>query len=247
MKLFDGDATLPKYYVNHKKLHDALLPLLSLIVCPIISILMFACSDANLVSTSISKLGWQNNMLAVVYIWGIVNIALIGYGLKLVLDTGSYSKTAKTMLYTLMGLGCVIILVGISVPFISDDSYQHFVMRKIHNVFATVGFVMFVVTLITLTAMTFARNKLQAFIGSAAIGFLIITGIFAVVEVNSPERITFITASAQMYIFAMLHVLLCVQFFLNKFLPIDKSASTQSTDNPSADPPSDAIVNTDVE
>ena len=230
MKLFDSGAMLPKYYENHKKVHDLLVPILTLIVSPIISILMFATSGANLVSTSISKLGWQNDMLAVVYIWGLLNLALICYVLKLVLDNGQYSKASKILLYSIFGLGCAILLVGLSVPFINDDVPQHILMRTVHNTFATLGFVMLVILLIALTVMTFFRNKKQALISSCAMAFLIITGIFAVLEVNSPARITFITAAAQLYIFAVLEVLLALQYFLNQFLKNDRIDKTSADD-----------------
>ena len=91
-------------------------------------------------------------------------------------------------------------------------------MRKVHNTFATLGFVMLVIVLIALTVMTFFRNKKQALIGSCAMAFLIITGIFAVLKVNAPQSGTFITATAQLYIFAILEVLLALQYFLNQFL-----------------------------
>ena len=230
MKLFDSDATLPKYYENHKNVHDILVPILTLIVSPIISILMFATGDANLVSISISKLGWQYDMLAVVYIWGLINLSIICYILKLSLDNGKYSKASKILLYSIFGLGCAILLVGLSVPFISDDVPQHILMRKVHNTFATLGFVMLVILLIAITAMTFPRNKKQALIGSCAMAFLIITGIFAVLKVNAPQSGTFITAAAQLYIFAMLEVLLALQYFLNQFLPNDRIDKTSAGD-----------------
>ena len=160
---------------------------------------------------------------------------LFGYLLKLNMDTGKYSKRSKAFFYTLTILSCAIILVGISVPFINDDSYTHFVMRKVHNVFATVGFVMFVVILIALTVTAFFRNKLHALIMSGLMAFLISTGIFSVVCVNSPEKATFITAAAQMYIFAMLHVILSANYFLIKFLPNEKFAQIANTSSTALD------------
>lgn len=228
MKLFDSGAALPTYYAKHKKVHDLLVAILVLIVSPIISILMFATNGANLVSTSISKLGWQNDMLAIVYIWGLLNLSLICYVLKLTLDSGSYSKFSKIMLYSVFGLGCAILLVGLSIPFITDEVPQHMLMRKMHNAFATVGFVMFVLLLIALTVMTLFRNKKQALISLCAMAFLIITGLFAVLEVNSPEKATFITAAAQLYIFAMLEVLLALQYFLNQVFKIDRIDKTST-------------------
>lgn len=237
MQVFDGNATIPTYLSQHRKLHNILVPLLTFVVCPIISILLIATNGANLVTTSISKLGWQygggvfdgtlnNRLLPLVFAWGVVNLALITYTLKLTLDGGRYSKASKVILYTLLGIGIVLLLVGISVPFINDELHEHYVMRKVHNAFATVGFCMFAVMLIVLSAMTFFRNKLQAMLSSSAMAFLIITGIFAVIMVNSPEKRTFITASAQMYIFTMFHILLCAQYFLNQFLPNEKLPET---------------------
>jgi len=216
MKIFDFEAPKPDYVTKHGKTHCAVGAVLCLIVNPIISILMFATGGINLVSTSISKIGWQQGLLPLVYVWGLLNIALFVYLLKLALDYGGYSKNFKILLYSLTGISCLFLLVGISIPFINDDVYRHFVMRKVHNVFATIGFVMFVVVLLTMTAATFGRSKTQGFISCALAGFLIITGVFAVLCVNSPEKATFITAAAQLYIFTMLHVLLLAQVFLNK-------------------------------
>lgn len=225
MKIFDIDAEMPKYLMAHKKTHDILAVVLTLIVAPILSAAIIAGSGANLVTTSISKLGWQNGMLPVVYLWGAYNFALFIYLLKLALDEGQYAKNMKALFYVLTVASCVILLVGISIPFISDEIPQHVLMRKIHNVFATVGFSMFVIVLIALTATTLFRNKMQTLISAGLLAFLIISGIFAVLCVNSPEKATFITAAAQLYIFAMLHILLACQYFLNTFLPNEKHAA----------------------
>ena len=162
--------------------------------------------------------------------------------LKLALDSGNYKKGCKSFFYTLTALGCLILLVGISVPFISDDIPKHVLMRQIHNVFATVGFLTFVIIIIALTVTTYFRNRLQALISTGLTAFFIITGVFAVLCVNTPEKATFITAAVQMYIFSMIHVLAGCQYFLNRFLPneesylhtcVDKSESKLGCDNPS--------------
>ena len=225
MKLFDVETPKPKYLLAHKKVHSILAVVLSLVVAPILSVAIIAGSGANLVTTSISKIGWQNDWLPAVYMWGLYNLALFFYLLKLVLDEGQYSKKIKIAFYTLTALSCVILLVGISVPFITDEIPQHMLMRKIHNVFATIGFAMFVIVIIALTCTTLLRNKTQALISVGMLAFLIISGLFAVLCVNSPERATFITASAQMYIFSMLHILLACQYFLNTFLSNGRNTS----------------------
>ena len=221
MKVFDLCAPVPNYLAKNGKIHSVLVIVFSLIVAPILSAAIIASGGANLVSTSISKLGWQNNMLAIVYFWGLYNLALFFYLLKLTLDEGRYSKRSKIFFYALTAASCVILLVGISIPFISDEIYEHYVMRKVHNAFATTGFVLFVVVIIALTVTAFFRNKTQALISAGLLGFLIITGVFSVVCVNSPEKATFITAASQMYIFSMLHVLLATQYYLNKILPFE--------------------------
>lgn len=227
MKIFDIDTDTPQYLLKHGKTHTVLVLLFSFVLAPILSALMIATGGINLVTTSISKMGWQQNMLPVVYFWGLYNLALFVYLLKLALDTGKYSKPCKTVFYVLTALSCVILLVGISIPFITDEIPQHMLMRKIHNGFATTGFVCFVVLLIALTATTFLRNRLHAFISAGLLSFFIITGLFAVLCVNSPEKATFITAATQMYIFSMLHVLLACQYLLNKFLPCGKTSTMQ--------------------
>lgn len=230
MKVFDLDKPVPNYLIKHEKTHTALALALSLIAAPILSALMIATKGVNLVTTSISKLGWQNDMLPVVYLWGLYNLALFAYLLKITLDKGQYSKRSKILFYSLTAAGCVILLVGISIPFISDEIYQHYVMRKVHNAFATVGFVLFVVILIALTVTTFFRNRLQAYISAGLMCFLIITGIFSVLCVNSPEKATFITAASQMYIFSMLHVILACQYIMNGLLPNEHAIKQNDTE-----------------
>ncbi|MCM1306638.1 MAG: hypothetical protein NC037_03075 [Bacteroides sp.] len=227
MKIFDLDVEKPNYLTRHKKVHGILAVLLSLVIAPILSAAIIAGSGANLVTTSISKIGWQNDWLVAVYFWGLYNLALFFYLLKLVLDEGQYDKKLKIAFYAVTAVSCVILLVGISIPFINDEIPTHMLMRKIHNGFATTGFVLFVVVLIALTVTTLFRNKTQALISAGLLAFLIISGLFAVLCVNSPEHATFITASAQMYIFSMLHILLACQFFLNSVLPNEK-CSVQS-------------------
>lgn len=228
MKIFDTTLTQPAYLAKHKNTHYILAIVFSMCVAPILSAVMIASGGNNLVSTSISKLGWQNNMLPVVYLWGLYNIALFVYLLKLTLDAGQYTKRSKIFFYGVTIASCVLLVIGISIPFISDEIYQHWVMRKIHNVFATTGFVLFVVVLIALTVTAFFRNKMQAIISAGLMVFLIITGVFSILCVNTPEKATFITAASQMYIFSMLHIILTCQFFMNCLLPNEKACTKDS-------------------
>lgn len=218
MKIFNESLSIPKYLDKHRKLNSILSVVLSCIVMPILSIVMVTSSGKNLVSTSISKIGWQSDMLAVAYFWGIFHLAIYCYLLKLALDQGKYSKPAKIFFYTLFGIGCLFLLVGLSVPFTNIQTPEHINMRKYHNGFATSGFVMFVIVIMLLSLSTIWRNKKQALISIGSLCFLIISGVFAVLCVNSPEKVTFITAAAQMYIFSMLLLLLLTQYFMNATL-----------------------------
>lgn len=68
MKVFDIIKKLPDYFEKHTRLHDVLVPILALIVCPVLSIIIIASAGINLVTTSISKIGWQNGLLPAVYV-----------------------------------------------------------------------------------------------------------------------------------------------------------------------------------
>ncbi len=227
MKIFDLNAPKPKYLITRKKTHNILVVLLSLVAAPILSAIMIAGSGINLVSTSISKIGWQNNLLPVVYLWGLYNFALFGYLLKVALDEGQYSKRCKGLFYFLTAASCIILLIGISIPFITDDVPKHMLMRKVHNVFATLGFIMFVAVIISLSTTACFRNKTQAMISGGLLAFFIISGVFAILCVNTPQKATFITAAVQMYIFSMLHILLACQYFLNTLLPNEKQSEAK--------------------
>lgn len=219
MKLFDCGKPIPAYLEKHGKLHGILMMLLAFVIMPITSILIvtLTCQSVGLrvVQTTVSMLAWFNGKFAEVYIWGLLNIALYCYLLKLNLDSQQYSKQAKIAFYVLFAAGVVILLTGLSLEFTDEPSLQH----TLHNTFAIIGFVMIVVIAMLLIITAFWRDKTQAAIMTAFLCFFVISGVFSIPQINSPDSGAFITAATQMYIFAMLHVILALNCCIAKIIP----------------------------
>lgn len=227
-KLFDYDAPIPKYLREHGKLHGILMLLLTFVVVPIASILVISltCNSVGLrvVQTTVSMLAWFNGKLAEVYVWGMINIALYAYLLVLNMDGEQYSGRAKIAFYVLFGLSVVILLTGLSIRFTEEHTLAH----KLHNSLAIIGFVLAVLVLIAFIITQFWRNLTQAVIMTAFLCFFVITGVFSIPQVNSPDADAIITAASQMYIFAMMHVLFALNYCLSKLLPAKKKARQNS-------------------
>lgn len=221
MKLFAANSELPAYLKKHGKAHEIAMLLLTFVIVPIASILIITltCQSVGLrvVQTTVSMLAWFNGKLAQVYIWGVINIALYAYLLVLNLDFERYSKPVKIAFYAVFGFSVVILLTGLSIRFTEEHTLEH----SLHNSFAIIGFVLTVLVFIAVVITQFWRNRTQAIIMTAFLCFFIITGVFSIPQVNSPDADAFITAASQMYVFSMMHVLYALNFLLAKILPAE--------------------------
>ncbi len=228
MKMFDYSKPLPMYLEKHGKLHGILMMLLTFVLMPITSILIvtLTCKSVGLrvVQTTVSMLVWFNGKFAEVYVWGILNLALYFYLLKLNLDSQQYSKPAKTFFYTMFATSVVVLLTGLSLEFTDGPSLKH----TLHNAFAIIGFSMSVALLLLFVVTTFWRNKTQAAIMAAFMCFFVISGVFSIPQVNAPDSRAFITAATQMYVFAMIHILFALNYCLAKTLPASGSPVSPS-------------------
>ena len=226
MKLFDYSKPIPAYLQKHGKVHGAVMMLLSFVIMPIISILIITltCRGVGLrvVQATVSMLAWFDGKFAEVFAWGILNLALYCYLLKLNLDSQQYSKPAKISLYALFGVSVIVLLLGLSMKLTDEPSLTH----TLHNTFAIIGFVLTVVVLMLFIATTFWRNKTQAAIMTAFMCFFIISGVFSIPQINSPDSGAFITAATQMYVFAMIHVILALNYCIAKLLPPKSQTTT---------------------
>lgn len=227
MKLFDFEKDLPKYLQKRGKLHEVLMMLLSFIIMPIVSIVIvtLTCRSVGLrvVQTTVSMLAWYKGKFAIVLVWGALNLALYLYLLKLNLDFQKYSAFMKVVFYVLCGLGMAILIVGISIPLTDNRKLFH----DLHNNFAIVGFVALVFVLMLFVLTAYGRNTAQALILSAFLCFFVITGIFSIPQINSPDSTAFVTAATQMYLFAMMHIIFAVDFCLAKYLPPKEKAKRE--------------------
>ena len=232
--LFDYSKPVPRYLQKHGKIHTFVMMLLTFVVMPITSILIITLTSQSVglrvVQTTVSMLAWFNGKLAEVYVWGILNVALYCYLLVLNLDSQQYSKKAKIIAYVFFGLGVLTLLVGMSIEFTEEHTLRH----TIHNDLAITGFVLIVALLLAIVATTFWRNSKQAFIMTAFMCFFVITGVFSIPQINAPDSRAFITSATQMYVFAMIHVLLALNYCLAKILPARKPAGAIESDDPSA-------------
>ena len=224
MKMIDANKPIPNYLQKHRKVHEIVMLLLTFVLMPIVSILIVTLTASSVglrvVETTVSMLAWFNGKLPEIYVWGALNLALYVYLLKLNLDAQQYSKFMKILFYVATGLAMAILLVGLSLPFTEEPSITH----SLHNTFAIIGFSMTAGILIVFCATSFWRNFKQGIIINAMICFFVISGVFAIPQVNAPESKSFVTAAAQMYIFSMMHVIMALNYWFAKFLPNERES-----------------------
>ncbi len=254
----------PQWLDKNLRAHQIATLLLTFVIVPIYSILLVVLTlkflpggGLRTVQTSLSKLGWEHNHLEVPYLWGIVNLALYIYLLVLALNSCGFNKRAKQTLIGLTGASSVIMIVGVSIPFLPGD--ENYVPRLFHNILATTGFCLFAIVTIAMCVLLLLRNLKQGIGASALMAFIIITGVYSIPQVNSPDSNAFVTAAAQLYIFMMLEALLALIFLTQPLFDaaaapkpshaaeIDKQDEPQSSDAAELSNSSSAAAESDPE
>lgn len=217
MKVFDNTIQIPTYLKKHQKAHEISLILSVFVLVPILSVVIATRGDMRAVNKSLSWLAYRENNLALVYFWGIANITAFFYALRLTVDAGCYTKRWRKFLFSLAIISCVILTIGISVPYLDgerDEVYKYFVMRKIHNTMSTIGLVMFFITLIAVLLSTYFRNKRQFALSMGMLGFIFISSITAITQANVVPGPCFVSSVAQIYMFSVFSVALAIEYFL---------------------------------
>ena len=110
-------------------------------------------------------------------------------------------------------ISCVLLIVGISIPAYNEPDLYVQTLRSIHTGFATVGIAGFLFVLITITITLFKRNLRQFYISLGMVCFIIISGVFALVEVSDPSSYCHVSAPAQIYIFSMYNIAMTLNYF----------------------------------
>lgn len=232
MKIFNREVAIPSYIDKHQKAHEIAMLLLTFVIVPLASILLItlACNtvvDLRPINTSVSTLMWYQKKFAEVGIWGVINLALYIYLLKVNLDAQQYSKPAKIIFYVLFGLSAVLLIGGISVP-LPENYLENKLIHTIHNDLVTTGFVLLIFVTVVFIVSTPFRNGKQGMIMIALLVFFIMTLGWAIPSVNQPHAHVFITAATQMYILAMMHIMFTLNYFFAKLMPNTKFAKLES-------------------
>lgn len=233
MKIFDSDIQIPTYLKRHQKAHEIALIINVFVIVPIISIVIATRGDVRAVNKSLSWLAYREDYLALVYIWGLINMTAFFYALRLVVDVGCYSKKCRGLLFALAITSCVILTVGVSVPYLEgegEEVYKYFVMRKIHNSLSTLGLVLFFITVVCVLLSTYFRNKRQFALSMGMLCFILISSICAITQANAVPGPCFVSSIAQIYMFSLFCIALAIEYFLMREMSFgvdDASKRTQ--------------------
>lgn len=233
MKIFDDKRQTPKYLDKHGTFAEIVLIALVFVIVPIISVVIATRGDMRAVEKSLSWLGYREDYLALVYFWGLLNIVAFVYALKMLVDAGKYTSSARRIIYALTAISCLILLIGVSVPYLDgtgDEVAKFNLMRKIHNAFSTVGLVMFFVVVIGISISTLARNKRQFAISMGMLAFVLITSILLITQANVVGSRCQVTAIAQVYMFSAFEVVLGIEYFLMREMTNERIENTSVTD-----------------
>ncbi len=144
--MFRKESYLPKYLEKNQKGFEIFLVVFQCIIFPIVSTLITFAGEQRLVSKSLSYIAYRENHMGLIYFYGL--LFAIGFFLSLImcLDAGQYSKQMKITFITITAISCVVLGIGISVPWVDGegDTVEKFAkLRRIHNAVSTAGFILF--------------------------------------------------------------------------------------------------------
>ena len=217
---------LPKYLEKNQKGFEIFLVVFQCIIFPIVSTLITFAGEQRLVSKSLSYIAYRENHMGLIYFYGL--LFAIGFFLSLImcLDAGQYSKQMKITFITITAISCVVLGIGISVPWVDGegDTVEKFAkLRRIHNAVSTAGFILFFVVELLLFLTTAFRNGRQFLISAGIISFVLISSVFLIKEANLVGYETKVhcpvSAIAQIYLFCAIEFSMTVQYFLMRIMP----------------------------
>lgn len=226
MKVFDNDKLLPAYL--NKKIYEIILLVAVFIIVPAISIVIATRGEMRAVNKSLSWLAYRENGLAIVILWGIMNIAVFFYALRLTLDAGKYSKNARIFFFALAIASSIILTIGIFIPYLDgegDEVHKYDVLRKVHNTLSTIGLVLFFVTTIMVLCSTYLRNKRQFALSVGLLLFILISSIGAITQANIVPGRCFVSSLAQIYMFNMFSIALTLEYYMMREMDVIPTSS----------------------
>jgi len=199
--------------IKNQRVKEIVLFVCAFVIVPIFSILVISSGEQTALYNSLSRLAWPENLLWLVLLWGAVEFACFFYATKMAVDVAGYTKKWKMLFYGVTALSCILLIIGISIPAYNDPDPNVQMLRSIHTGFCTVGIFGFLVTLIIMTITLFKRNLRQFYLSLGVLCFLVISGVFALVEISDPSSYCHVSAPAQIYIFSMYNVAMTINYF----------------------------------
>lgn len=217
--LEDVETTEKKQAANRTMLMEVALLLTTFVLVPIISIVIVTSGEQRAIYNSISRLAWPEGKLALVFLWGIINMGNYAFALKLALDAGGYTKKWKRMFAVMTALCALFISVGICFPAYPEQEPKLIMLRTVHSALCIIGLAGFFITIIVLTATLYKRNKRQFALSLSMLLFIFIGGIFSILEVNDSTSYCLTSSVAQIFMFGMFNAMLTIEYFLMTVFP----------------------------
>lgn len=222
MKLFDINAKVPNLVLKNKTLFEIILAVYCSIAMPIISAVIATRGTDRAIYKSLSYLAYTEGHMAIVYIWGICFFIGYFFALTLILSFGGYSKFMKIIFYALASISMIVLLVGISVPWLHIEGElapKYDRLRKIHNDVSTTGFIFVFISTFLLFVSTFFRNIKQGIYSTASMGYMFVTAIFSMKQVNIIPGPCKVSSIAQIYICSCILFLMFIQYIMMVNMP----------------------------
>lgn len=225
LRMFDHNAKIPAFISKHQKLFDMLLTICCCIVMPVVSAVIATRGEERAIYKSLSYLAYTEGHMAIVYIWGLCFFAVFFFALTLILNTGCYSKAWKAVFLVFASISAVIMLAGISVPWLhvdGENAPKYDMLRKVHNIVSSLGFVLVFLTTAFLFLSTFARNTKQGVFSLGAVIYLLITAIVSMKEANIVPGPCGVSSIAQIYICCSILFLMLLQYVFMRVMPNER-------------------------
>lgn len=235
LKIFDEKATILPFITKNKKLLDILLAIYCCLVMPIVSAIIATRGEERAIYKSLSYLAYTEGHMAIVYIWGLCFFVGYFFALTLILSFGKYSKIWKIILFSLAAISTIVMIVGISVPWLhveGDLAPKYDRLRKIHNNVSMIGFILVFVTTFVLFVTTFFRNINQGIFSICSIGYLLVTALVSMFESNIVPGPCKISSIAQIYIFSSILFLMFIQYIFMNTIQYNKTRAVKNAMNP---------------
>ena len=192
--------------IKNQKTHEIIASALVFFAIPIVNCFIITSGEQSALYNSLSRLAWPEGLLWLIYIWGVLNVGCFVYSTQLVLKAGGYSRKWQLIVITMEVVAAILITVGVSLPSYVDRDGVYLALRTIHTLISSLGFFGFYLILVVMTITFFKRNKRQAILSAFMNAFILIVGIFGLVEVSDPNSYCHVSSPAQVLLFDLFNV-----------------------------------------